>query len=206
VRGLWNLNSLGGKTGLLAQFPTDDSLVKYLKDGGGPVSNVLIPVPYPDSRRQFWGLATMVPVEGSIDLFQIAISIYRPTKEEISKFEYAYTPGNKFIIFNRPGAEVAIEKDFIGEKSVLKFTFRRDLLTDRSFTPEDGTFTLLALNDEITPEENLLAASQLLNIWQLQTRTYWRDLKVVNFLMVAYASFPVLERLTSLDDTPLAIR
>jgi len=73
------------------------------------------------------------------------------------------------------------------------------------------------MTDEKTPQENLLAATQLLRSWlvQMQTRnepdtgmTAWSDIykpPVLYFIPLG-ASAQVLTDITTLDGTPLAIR
>jgi hypothetical protein len=219
VRGLWNLNSVGKNTAFLSQFPTPDSLVKYLQDGGGPVNNLWIPVIYPKPGRGFYFRAALEPIEGSVDLSQIVISIYKPTIDEIYHYSPSYATGTKFISYTGAKGEVLVEKVDINGRNILKFTLRRDLLTDATNVMfRDGTErTFLAMTDEKTSEENLLAATQLIRSWlvQMQTRDEpdtgiraWideSDPPRLNFLPIG-ASVQVLNNITTLDGTPLKIR
>lgn len=218
VRGLWNLNSIGRNTAFLSQFPTADSLVEYLQDGGGPVNNLWIPVIYPNARRQFWMQATLEPVEGRVDLSRIAIAIYKPTRDEIYHYSPSYATGTRYISFFGAGGEVMIEKTVIDGNEILQFTFRRDLLFDSVGTSYRGDeYTILALSDEKTDEENLLAATQLIRFWVLKMQLpevfdnggeAWRtiyDPPLLNILSYLPA-FHQFQAITTLDGTPLRVR
>jgi hypothetical protein len=218
VRGLWNLNSVGKNTAFLSQFPTADALVKYLSDGGGPVSNLWIPVIYPDARRQFWYRAALESVAGPIDLSQIAISIYKPTRDEIYRYSPSYATGTKFISYGGGiSAEVLVEEVEIDGRNILRFTHRRDLLTDSiSVLDEGGKLVALSLSEEKTPEEKLLAATQLIKSWNFYMQSVkargdkgdgWMteyDPPMLN-IGIFYPSPLQYQALTTLEGTPLAI-
>jgi hypothetical protein len=110
--------------------------------------------------------AAMVPVDGKINLSQIAIGIYKPTKDEIYKASASYASGTKFISFEGMSNRVLIEEiNSIGSENIIKFTFRRDILADTLYSTPYGDYTYLALSDQKTGEENWLAVSQMLNAW-----------------------------------------
>ena len=212
IRGLWNLNNISKNTAFLTQFPTDQSLVDYFNNGGRFVDNLWIPVQYPNSDQQYYNAAIMVPVEGPTDLSKIAIAIYKPTAEEMRNYKVAYH-GSRFMSFNGYLGEVAIEKN---KSNILVFTIRRDLLNDMSKIFYDGNSgKFLALSDQKTPQENLLAATQLLRIWTIQMQTRdnnagraWIDKwnpPGIKFWPLSVSAI-VLEGATTLEGTPLAIR
>jgi len=220
VRGLWNINSVAKNTAFVNKFPTADSLVDYLQNGGGPVDNLWIPVIYPDARRQYNGNATLEPTGGSVDLSQIAISIYKPTIEEIHKFSQNYASGNRYITYQSYGEELFVQESNINGKNVLQFTFRKDMLKDVTSATMEGVLTL-AFSDEKNPEENLLAATQLINSWNLRVRMETTDRNHNEsgvLIWNAAENPPVLniapmlpspedyESITSLENTPLTVR
>ena len=166
VSGLWNLNYISENNRFLSQFPTSDSLLKYLKNGGGPVSNLWIPVIYPNAKQEFYFEATMVPVEGKVDLSKIEISIYKPTKDEIYTASPSYASGTKFISIGGMFNRLLVEETDNDSENILRFTFRRDILADTQYTiPGEGSYTFYALTGQKSGQENLLAVSQLLNCW-----------------------------------------
>ena len=223
VRGLWNLNSIGENEAFLSQFPTDDSLVDHFRNGGKPISNMLIPSIYPVSKQQYFGSAELLPTKGSIDLSKIAISIYKPTTEEIYKYSPSPSSGTKYIHFLGGGGSVWIqEKEFEGQ-NILSMTYRKDLLMDKQkkfpITDQQCTggewFIVPALQEDKSPEENLLAATQLLRYWPLQMQMkefcdmplFYESydpplLAIVNSHMM----YQAVEDITTLDGTPLALR
>lgn len=223
VRGLWNLNNIGENTAFINQFPTDDALVQYLKDGGGTVSNLWIPVIYPNSARQFIRQGTLVPATGQVDLSKIAIAIYKPTTEEIYKYSPSYATGTRYVSYIGAAGEALTELVALDNNNFIKITLRRDLLMDAtrllasdSNRPTDTQeFILLALSAEKTSDENLLAATQLLRSWPLhmqikdgQESVAWiANLKppMLNFNSIAPLYHEYTE-ITTLDETPLAIR
>jgi hypothetical protein len=211
IRGLWNLNWLSKNTAFLSQFPTDQALLDYLNNGGGPIDNLWIPVQYPNSDQQYYNAAIMVPVEGKSDLSNVTLAIYKPTIEEIKSYKVAYH-GSRFMSVNGGLLEVAIEKN---KDNTLTFTLRRDLLTDKSKIFTDGNSgKFLALSDEKTPQENLLAATQLLKIWTIQMQTRdnntghaWVDIwnpPGIQFRNL-FSSVNRLNNATKLEGSPLAI-
>jgi hypothetical protein len=220
IRGLWNLNSVSQNTEFLSQFPTDDSLIEYLNNGGGPVENLWIPVIYPDAARQFWYNATMVPVAETVDLSQIVVSIYKPTKEEIFSYSPSYATGTKYISFAGGDAEVLIEKFQIEGRYLLKLTFRQDLLTDAETENDRGIYICHALSETKTSEENLLAANQLLNGWMFElniSSTFYANGGMVDAWITKYSPSvlqfgvhaPTPKQLTdfaTVDSSPISIR
>ncbi|HOE35330.1 MAG: hypothetical protein GX415_00860 [Chloroflexi bacterium] len=222
IRGLWNLNFVSENKAFINQFPTDDALIDYLKNGGGPVSNLWIPAIYPNAARLFLRAATMMPTSGKINLSKIAIGIYKPTTEEIYKYSPSYATGTKYISYLGAAGEVMIEEtDFNGEK-ILKMTFRRDILLDatRSLcTDKTGSknkdFTLLALSTEKKDDENLMAAVQLLRSWpthmQIRDTEYAKAIiknvqpPAINFNTIApfYSKY---EAITTLESSPITLR
>ena len=161
VRGLWNLNLVGENTAFLSQFPSADSLVDYVKNGGGPVSNLWKPVKFPDGRRQYWWAGTLVPTDSGVDLSNIAIAIYKPTRDEMYKWSPSYYRTNFYPIYGA-GNQFLIEEINVEGKNILRFTFRSDILMDDVIPEGSGLQILrLALTEDKSPEENLKAASQL---------------------------------------------
>jgi len=217
VRGLWNLNSVGKNTAFLSQFPTGDSLVKYLKDGGTTVNNLWIPVIYPNAARRFWYQATLEPIEVPVDLSQIAISIYKPTRDEMYHYSPSYATGTKYISCFGGGEQVFVEKTSINGKNVLQFTFRSDIFFDDTADMIIYGGLRLALTEEKTPEENLLAATQLVRSWPLRMQIRddvntgakaWIDTvdpPILNINSIVPLS-QEFEAITTLDGAPLAIR
>jgi hypothetical protein len=216
IRGLWNLNSVSQNKEFLKQFPTDNSLIEYLNSGGGPVENLWIPVIYPSDQRHLWYTATMESVSGAVDLTKIAISIYKPTDEEISNYSPNYATGTRYISYGFWAEEVKIEEITIRDPdTVLLFTFRSDILYDETETLKSGDYTYLALNDQKTPEQNLLAATQLVKSWPLRMQikdtdempAWWTKSNppTLNLLGI-YPTASEFEEITSIDETPLSIR
>ncbi len=125
IRGLWNLNYVSENTAFLSKFPIDDSLIYYLKSGGGPINNLWIPEIYPDRRGEYFNEATMVPTNKMVDLSQIALSIYKPTREEIYKYSPSYTTGTKYVSYMGAKAEVMIEELEMNGTYILKTYFQK---------------------------------------------------------------------------------
>jgi hypothetical protein len=176
IRGLWHLNSVTKNTAFMSQFPTEDSLIDHIKNGGGPVSNLWIPVIYPKTQRQFMYQATMQPVEGRVDLSSIAISIYKPTTEEI--YDYSPSPARtKYISYLHGGEEVYIETNKIDDRTILSLSFRSDILmdSDYSWAGYDEQYHVFALLDTKSGEDNFIAASQLLKSWILRMESSNND-------------------------------
>jgi len=222
IRGLWNLNSVGENTAFLSQFPTDDSLVDYLQKGGEPVSNLWIPVIYPSSNRRYINQATLVPTENSVDLTKISIAIYKPSQDEMYKFNSNYASGTKYVSYLGAAGEAMVEEVNFEGKYILCMTLRRDLLMDATrllpideYGYEGKNGTMLAIMGEKTDEENLLAATQLLRSWplhmQIKDTAYaiaWMKNSIpprINFNSIGPV-FLDYEEITTLDETPLAIR
>lgn len=224
IRGLWNLNNVSDNQAFINQFPTDDKLVDYLKNGGGPVSNLWIPVIYPNSKRQFLRQATMIPASGKIDLSKIAIAIYKPTTEEIYKYSPSYASGTKYISYSGAAGEVLIEEINMGNTTILKITHRRDLLVDALRMPfvklgESGSakeFYMLSISPDKKNEENLLAATQLLKYWNRQAlmrsvdgwaEAYWTyynpPVLGVNTIKPTYQE---CVDITTIEGSPIALR
>jgi hypothetical protein len=156
LRGIWRWNYGGNNWQLLNRFPSADSFVEYWRQGGAPISNLQILVPYPRSGPRFNYAATWEVLDSPVDLSVIAVSIYNPTREEILDFNSATTP---YITWAGALGEVLIERIEIEGRSTLRFTFRKDMLSDDPGTGD------LALSHNKTPEENQLAAAQLINDW-----------------------------------------
>lgn len=175
IRGLWNLNNIGENTAFINLFPTDDSLVQYLKDGGGPVNNLWIPEIYPSAERRFLRQGTLKLTKEMVDLSQIAIAIYKPTTEEIYKYSPSYATGTKYISYEGAAGEALTEIIEMENDNILKITLRRDLLMDATrFLPKSNDnfldtqeFVLLAITEAKSAQENLLAATQLMRSWPL---------------------------------------
>lgn len=223
VRGLWNLNYVGENTAFLSQFPTDDSLVKHFRNGGKPVYNLLIPSIYPSTKRQHIGDAELLPTQGPIDLSTIAISIYKPTVQEIYTYNPSYASGAKFISFYGAAASVWIKEIQVNGKPILSMDFRKYLLMDayRVF-PATGQdciggkeLYISAFNENKSSEDNLLAATQLIRLWVLQME----EKEFCNMPLFSKSETPprlvfnnfspmyqdVLD-ISTLDGTPLSLR
>lgn len=223
VRGLWNLNNIGENTAFVNQFPTDDSLVQYLKDGGGLVNNLCIPVIYLDSRRQYMNEATLIPTIKPIDLSIFALSIYKPTIDEIYKSSPSYETGTKYVSYLGAVAKTMTEEVEISGRNILKITFRRDLLVDATrlliidhADPDTNKeFLFPSMSDEKTPEENLLAATQLVRSWPITMQikdTGWAYAIVpghkpalVNFNTI-WPIFGKYSDITKLEGSPISLR
>ena len=221
VRGLWNINSVAKNTAFVNKFPTADSLVDYLQNGGGPIDNLWIPVKYPSSNRQFEGEATLIPAEDAVDLSQIALSIYKPTIEEIHNYSPNYASGYKYITYHGSREELLVQEANINGKNILQFTYRKDILADAGNVTLRGYMLTLAFSDEKTPEENLLAATQLINSWNLRVRMETIDSNYTErgaLIWISTVNPPSLsvgtiiplpqeyEGITNLENTPLTVR
>ncbi len=225
IRGLWNLNYISENSTLLNQFPTDDSLIGYLKNGGDPISNLTIPVIYPNGAKQFYGTATMEEVEGALDLSKIAIAIYKPTLEEIYHYSPDYDSGTRFVHYNFGKGSVFIEEFPFDGNKVLKFTLRQDELIDVQlwqYDPSiDDTSPVLipVLSSQKTSKENLLAATFLVRSWPLSMMAQANPSKLFGWnswiggmtppLLKIGLSPPTVEEckeIITLDRTPLAVR
>jgi len=106
IRGLWHLNDIFQNKSLTSRFPTSDSLIEYLKNGGGPISNFMIPITYPPDKlhqtASRGSVKTMALLNEPVDLSVIALGIDNMTKEE--KYSLCTTdPCAKwlFIFFGR---------------------------------------------------------------------------------------------------------
>jgi hypothetical protein len=161
IRGLWNLNFVSQNKDFLNQFPTDDSLIEYLNNGGGPVENLWIPVKYPNPSQQFWYQATMEPVEGAVDLSKIGLSIEKPSQEDITNFSPSYGTGPEFILFGGPYLQVRITVEKYDGENILLLNYQS---ISTEYTP-GGVISLLYEPNE--PRENLEAASQLIMSWAI---------------------------------------
>jgi len=227
IRGLWKLNYVGENYALLNQFPTADSLVEYVKNGGGPVYNLQIPVPYPEGGVRFVGQGALVYTKGPVDLSAIALSIYKPTTEEI----YSYSPNyklNPFLSYRVAKGEVLIEEFQTNGKNVLKFTHRRDMLIDSTVKQvrSGQIITGYAFSDAKNPEENMLAALQSIMGWNyiaqgaeryydasdpVRADTYgWvtagLDPPMINFSIIASVNGEPYIALAHSPNPPIAIR
>lgn len=223
IRGLWNLNNVGENTKFINQFPTDDALVQYLKDGDGHVNNLWIPEIYPSASRIFIKSAILTPVNSQVDLSQIAIAIYKPTTEEIYKYSPSYATGTKYVSYFGGKGEALTEVAEINSQNILKITLRRDLLIDAMqpllISDQDLSsskqFSILAITEDSSAEENLLAATQLVQSWPLHMQikdapyataymtNYDPALLNFNSIWPLYGDYT---KITTLDWTPLSIR
>ncbi len=219
IRGLWNLNYVSENKSFIDQFPTDDALIDYLNNGGGPVGNLWIPVIYPDASRRFVYKSTMVPTSVKINLSRIAIEIYKPTREEIYDYNPSYASGTKYVSYQGASGEFRIEETSVGNTNILDFSFRKDLLFDSkgkiyvddvngNFNQKD--FTFLSLSDEKNPEDNLLAATQLIRMLgrRMQYDRFNVDLSLNPILiaMNATPSYRDCVEITNFDGSPIALR
>jgi hypothetical protein len=159
IRGLYQVQVAGQNRTLLARYPSVESFVQAAAEGV-LIGNLWIPVRYPGTRREFWGHGAWVPLEGPVDLSSVAIAVARPTAEERMQFNYVTTP---YFAYYGKACEVLVERVEIGGRLVLRFNFRSDLNYD--FAMEDPDFPYLALREDKSSEENLMAATQLIRSW-----------------------------------------
>lgn len=222
VRGLWNLNFVSENINFINQFQTADSFINYLKNDGGLVNNLWIPVIYPSLERRFVYQATMIPASNQIDLSSIAITIYKPSEDEMYKYSPNYSTGTNYISYLGAAGEVVVEETKFNGNNILKMTYRRDLFMDAerklATNLEGGTgqnYKILALGANKSSEENLLAATQLIRSWplhmQIKDTGYgyaWKtDVTppVLNFSVI-WPTYQEYKSITTLEGSPLVIR
>jgi hypothetical protein len=112
ITGIHNLNVIGKNTSFTDKFPTAQSLIDYLNSPDSePITNLLIPVIYPNSDREFAHGATLVTID-SVNLSQIAIQIENPSREEIMKYTGKY-PNTEFISFWAGSGEILVKKHIL---------------------------------------------------------------------------------------------
>lgn len=175
IRGLWHLNDLFQNKSLTSRFPTSDSLIKYLKNGGGPISNFMIPINYPPDKlhqtASRGNVKTMALLKEPVDLSIIALNIDDMTKEEKYNLCEIDPCANGFLSFLDASYQIKIQEISIQGRNILQLTFRNGLLMDDPKEYPDiigGTsYQRLALSDDKNPQDNLAAASQLIRAWPL---------------------------------------
>jgi hypothetical protein len=222
IRGLWNLNSLTKdskfeNTAFLNQFPIVDSLLQWINDGK-LVNNLWIPVKYPSADKEFYYLATLTPVDGSIDLSKIALSIYKPTIDEARNYSPNFArvkPGTTgYISYLGACEQVLVEVNNISSDHILSITYKSEVIQDTTYPGEEAD--CLALLPEKPDKDNLLAATQLIlsgplrwNLVSSPSGAFWihtgHTPLVLNIDNI-WPSPSAFISITTLDNTPLAIR
>jgi len=130
VRGLWNINRIGQNSDFMSQFHTEEYFMDYVRQGK-LVSNLWIPVIYPEGGRENVREAALVPTSRPVDLSTIALSIYKPTLDEIYSYSGEY-PSTNYLSYVGGKGEILIKEMPLNGKNILSFGFRKDTLMDET--------------------------------------------------------------------------
>jgi hypothetical protein len=153
VTGLYTITRYFGNTRFLSRYPTEERFLEAIGNGR-PIEGLCIPAQHPTRLRQ-WEWVMACSSSGPVDLSSVAIVIDRPTREEMLHHTRYDSP--PYILFADSLGELYAEVIEREGKQILEFHFRRDIVYEEPY--------VIPLLPDGSPDDNLLAATELLNLW-----------------------------------------